>query len=391
MNWKSKILLIILPIVICLAVVAFFGNRIQKASALEKQGDQLLADKKPVDAWEAYKKSVDFWPSYAKEKLDTATNYLSKLVNDSKTAINSDQIDQCLDNLSNFSEKAYNWSDAKPIKEKCQAAQAQVLADAKAAADAAAKAKAAAAKAAKEAKIAAASTPQSATAASSTSSKTPSSSQTPASKKTATVSNWPPQKPAPFITAAPIDFSDFYRLSKFRSCRGHDYSFWTLNGNETSTGRSNKNYFEYQVKDAPVYAPFDGTVTRVGGVAWDGTKGTWWAPTGVTAWQDWNVRNGHIRWLPGFDKVGAKFKAGQQIGLAGPKGVSGGNIDLSVEYIGDHYLTDSIFNYMTPAVLSKFAAHGVALEDIIIPKAKADARDACDFTKWYADDMIVFK
>ena len=73
-----------------------------------------------------------------------------------------------------------------------------------------------------------------------------------------------------FLVANPIDLQHVVRLSKFRSCVGHDYSPGILDGKSGSAGsleskRSMKHYVIIDVPATPArvvngYAPFDGVI-----------------------------------------------------------------------------------------------------------------------------------
>jgi len=70
-----------------------------------------------------------------------------------------------------------------------------------------------------------------------------------------------------FITSNPVDLSQINRISKFRSCIGHDYSGTNSEGRQESN-RSMKHYVEPinslagTSGELQVFAPFDGRITQ---------------------------------------------------------------------------------------------------------------------------------
>ncbi|MDE1833607.1 MAG: hypothetical protein KGH58_04280, partial [Candidatus Micrarchaeota archaeon] len=81
-------------------------------------------------------------------------------------------------------------------------------------------------------------------------------------------STLPVQSATDFIVSNPLNLSQISQISKFRSCLGHDYSGYDLQGyNETQ--RSMKHYFTpvQQLKGSvgrlQEYAPFNGTIESI--------------------------------------------------------------------------------------------------------------------------------
>ncbi len=70
-----------------------------------------------------------------------------------------------------------------------------------------------------------------------------------------------------FIVANPLNLSQIQRISKFRSCIGHDYSGLNIE-REKETLRSMKHYIEplpslIGTDQVNIFAPFDGEISEV--------------------------------------------------------------------------------------------------------------------------------
>lgn len=87
-------------------------------------------------------------------------------------------------------------------------------------------------------------------------------------KVTNTAVSTAPNPSATYITANPVDLSQIEKISKFRSCAGHDFSGHNFLG-ETETDRSMKHYLKplsaFDDNKAALYAPFDGQVYEAEG------------------------------------------------------------------------------------------------------------------------------
>ncbi|MBI2141793.1 hypothetical protein HYU16_05230 [Candidatus Woesearchaeota archaeon] len=172
-----------------------------------------------------------------------------------------------------------------------------------------------------------------------------------------------------FIVANPLDLSQIERISKFRSCIGHDYSGLNKNG-ERETLRSMKHYVEPLQKlragnTVKIFAPFDGKVSEL-----------LESPPGkqmfisANAAPSWNFIFFHISQLPEV-RQGSSVKAGQLVGYAHQEIH---NFDIGLKQFGFRgQVFDSPFLHMSAAVLDEYAARGVNPENIIIPKAERDA------------------
>ena len=189
--------------------------------------------------------------------------------------------------------------------------------------------------------------------------------------------------------ANPVDLDTVTRISRFRSCAGHDYSpgFGQKKQGLPVTqeiARSMKHYIDIsnpldQPDSVKGYAPFAGTV-RIYPES---------EPLGQQVWIDYG--NGWaLRFFHGdpLVKNGAKVTAGQQVVAWPPKDAFafyGGGVDpsgkvkqmefdVSFEYSGKSAATMiSILTKMTPQVAALWAAKGFTPATAILTKAYRDA------------------
>lgn len=210
-----------------------------------------------------------------------------------------------------------------------------------------------------------------------------------------------PQVFTDFIVANPVNLSQISLISKFRSCMGHDYSGYDVQGYQ-ETQRSMKHYFmpvqqlQGSVGKIQEYAPFNGTVqsivteqTPVGKQVWlgytsSGPQGGYPAPN------VWDAVFFHLDPIPGL-AVGSHVTAGQLIGYANQTSPIQ-EFDIALEeYNGTfgvyHQVLDSIFNHMSPQVLAQYSSVGINQGDIIISKAYRDA-NPCDFNVYNPNDSV---
>ncbi len=187
----------------------------------------------------------------------------------------------------------------------------------------------------------------------------------------------------PSITASPMNISDIYEISYFRSNLGHDYS---MNAWDGETCRSMKHYLNFNMNSEPntnipvrskptpnhpnikIYAPFDGTIID------DEPEQM---PIGhqihISSAQNshYFVRLFHIDLLPSL-KVGDEVKSGQWIGTVGP--MDGIDVSYEANLINGKTVYLSIFQYMTKEAFAPFAAKGYKPSDFILTKEQADAK-----------------
>ncbi len=205
-----------------------------------------------------------------------------------------------------------------------------------------------------------------------------------------------------FIVAMPINLSQISQISKFRSCEGHDYSGYDVQG-YLESNRSMKHYFaplsQYigSSNKVQIFAPFNGTITQmtpeqsgVGIQIWiaDATSNA--TMFGYPTPGVWNFVFFHTNPIKNLS-VGSHVGAGEPIGyenLSPPEQ----DFDIALQkFVGSNgsYRTelDSIFNYMSPKLLGSFGAVGVDQNNIIYSKAYRDA-NPCNFNAYNPNDSV---
>ncbi|MBI2667915.1 hypothetical protein HYX17_04070, partial [Candidatus Woesearchaeota archaeon] len=167
------------------------------------------------------------------------------------------------------------------------------------------------------------------------------------------------------IVANPIDLSQISRISKFRSCYGHDYSGLNINL-EKEPISSMKHYVEFLQKFlgskdiVKIFAPFNGKITEI---IEAGGKQIF-----ISADKDpqWNFIFFHTSPLPNI-QVGASVKAGELIGYSYLSGWPTFDIAFKkFSFRGEIF--DSPFMHMSDEVLKEYELRGVTTENIIISK-----------------------
>lgn len=200
-------------------------------------------------------------------------------------------------------------------------------------------------------------------------------------------SDWP-STDAKYISAIPVDLTQIESISKYRSCSGHNRDGYTFD-QVLETNRSLKHYFypvaQFQgtLDKVKMYAPFDGTVAsinleanKVGGRPMNGNG------IGFSTSLDKAVvfQFGHIYFVKDF-KIGDSVKAGELVGYAA---LADKAFDFDLDLLGTQPAKDgkeilgSIFDHMTPSVLSAFAAVGVTPVNTKETKAFRD-QNPCNF------------
>ena len=204
-----------------------------------------------------------------------------------------------------------------------------------------------------------------------------------------------------FLVANPVDLEHVVRLSKFRSCVGHDYSPAVLaksSASDTSIEgkRSMKHYVIIDVPSSPSrvvkgYAPFDGTLSY-------STSGyTMGIAVLITSSDGWVFEFMHVDPLVAD---GSKVKAGDAVVAvpannaaaanaqknAGgtPSGADSTNVFDIALY--NPFLKPSnfetIFKHFAPNVASLWAAKGFTAESTIISKELRDASPCVTDGSW---------
>ena len=182
-----------------------------------------------------------------------------------------------------------------------------------------------------------------------------------------------------FIVSNPLDLSQIKSFSKFRSCAGHDWSGYNVDG-RLETERSMKHYVgeKDSVNEVYVYAPFDGTIVKV----YEEQSAPDFAVE-IRGYHsgEWQFMFGHIYPEDGIE-VGAWVEAGQ---LIGKKPINnhlyeGTEIaliqDKSTEDNENVFVRAPPLDFMTGEVLAEYAARGITPENIIFTKEERDA-DPC--------------
>ena len=179
----------------------------------------------------------------------------------------------------------------------------------------------------------------------------------------------PSNQPVKLIVSNPLDLSQIEKISKFRSCVGHDYSGLNSKG-EKETLRSMKHYVQPLPEligsdKVKVYAPFAGVVSEVQ----DSFPGKQVFISSSTD-RSWNFIFFHI--VPTAEiKHGAEVKAGQLIGSGSPD--SPANFDIGLKKFGfAGQIFDSPFAQMSDSVLEEYRSQGITSENIILSKEERD-------------------
>lgn len=163
-----------------------------------------------------------------------------------------------------------------------------------------------------------------------------------------------------FVETDYIELSKIYRISKFRSGIGHDYS------DDFESCRSMKHYYQPQASvewaDIKIYSPVDGVVSR---------KFEEWAGTQVwiqsSAYPEFEFRIFHIDLDPAID-IDSIVSAGQQLGThIGSQTMS--DIAVSVNRIR----LVSYFDVMSDSLFQNYQLRGLTSRDeLIISEAERD-------------------
>lgn len=168
-----------------------------------------------------------------------------------------------------------------------------------------------------------------------------------------------------FVANNYIELQKIYRIAKYRSGIGHDYS------DAFEHCRSLKHYFEPLVttdwSTVKIYSPVSGSVTRIE-QEWAGTK----LEIASDAFPAFRFSIFHINTSMPF-KVGDKVTAGQQLGThIGSQTYS--DIAVIVNDPSRQGRMVSYFEVITDAVFNLYKNRGVAQkENLIITKAQRDA------------------
>lgn len=167
-----------------------------------------------------------------------------------------------------------------------------------------------------------------------------------------------------FVDKNYIDLTNIYRISKFRSSVGHDYS------DAIEHCRSMKHYFEpkgdVDWSSIKIYSPVTGVITRVE-QEWSGTK----IEIASDKYPAFRFAIFHINTL-GF-KVDDKVVSGQQLGThIGSQTYS--DISVIVNDPTRQGRMISYFEVITDNVFNQYSSRGISSrENLIISKVERDA------------------
>jgi len=185
-----------------------------------------------------------------------------------------------------------------------------------------------------------------------------------------------------FITSNPVDLSQINRISKFRSCIGHDYS-GTNSERQQESNRSMKHYVEPinslagTSGELQVFAPFDGKITQ-------STSGDRGQQVWISTSNGWHFIFFHIDLLEQFSD-GSSVNSGEHIGYANLL-MGAANFDIGLKQFGPGIQAfNSPFLYMDSAVLDEYLEKGVTPEDLIISKFERDS-NPCNFAEESYDE-----
>ncbi len=168
-----------------------------------------------------------------------------------------------------------------------------------------------------------------------------------------------------FVSTNYIDLDKIYRVSRFRSSEGHDYS------DAFEHCRSMKHYFEPKSSldwtTVKIYAPVTGKITRVE-EEWAGTK----IEMDSDQYPAFRFSIFHIQTLKQYT-IDEKVTAGTQLGThIGSQTMS--DISVIVNDPTRQGRMVSYFDVLTDAVFTQYQNRGVGnREELIIPKAVRDA------------------
>lgn len=204
-----------------------------------------------------------------------------------------------------------------------------------------------------------------------------------------------------FIVSNPVDLSQIKKISKFRSCSGHDFSGQNVDG-VREKNRSMKHYFKpvdslaESIGEVKVFAPYNGRIKSVTDER---------EPRGKqiilnSENNSWDVTIFHVDLLPSL-KEGVEVTAGQLLGYAHIasqgsdfdiaiskfvggipdfKSTSSDQMEKMQEFFFSMMMMDSVFNHMTPDVTSDFEKFGITNENIIITAEERD-KNPCIFER----------
>jgi hypothetical protein len=185
-----------------------------------------------------------------------------------------------------------------------------------------------------------------------------------------------------FVSTNYIELSKVYRISKFRSSVGHDYS------DAYEQCRSMKHYFEPKSDvdwaTVRIYSPVSGIITRAEQESIGGTK----IEIASDVYPAFRISIFHIN-LQGTRTVGDKISAGEQLGThIGSQTYS--DISVIVNDPTKQGRMVSWFDIITKNVFNEYAARGVnSRSDMAISKSDRDANPlTCSGDTFTSTDLL---
>jgi len=183
-----------------------------------------------------------------------------------------------------------------------------------------------------------------------------------------------------FVETDYIDLGSIYRISRFRSAEGHDYS------DEFESCRSMKHYYNPQTgtdwAQIPIYSPVSGRVVRVF-EEWAGTQ------VQITS-DDYPA----FRFVIFHIDLGASLEEGDQVAAGQQLGTHIGSQTMSDIAVAvntpDGRKRISYFEVMSDGLFQQYQDRGVAARsDLIISKDERDADPlTCDGESFTSDGSI---
>ena len=186
---------------------------------------------------------------------------------------------------------------------------------------------------------------------------------------------------ADFITHNPVNVDQVLRISKFRSCAGHDYSGLNVEG-ETESNRSMKHYIAARTSSPDAYMPFDGKVAEIREERAAYGKQIWLIPEPDN---DWVFIFFHVVPKEGV-KQGSQLKSGELLGNSPIKYLDSFDYTLA-RFSSEKPIYESPFLHMESNVLEQYSDRGINTDNIIISKLARDAK-SCTFGALHLTDWV---
>jgi len=204
-------------------------------------------------------------------------------------------------------------------------------------------------------------------------------------------------EPKTSMTSNFVDPYDISKISKFRSCCGHDFSGWGEKNRSMKTYLHPAPTFTASDNELPIYSPFDGKIIAIKDErhflpCYDEIHGK---QIHIEPSDDTRVTMRFFHANP-LVAEGDTVYSGQHIGFADLRGCDLDNesiksiepysFDVSLEIgIANHYV--SIFDYLDESVLDEWLTRGLpSINDTFVSKAD---RDANPCTSWNEDQCAM--